>query len=81
MPANRHRRRATAAYARRQPAVPTGGRSPLGRAALAVGGLLLMALALFLLLAPTRTRGARGAMFALVFGIALVASAFLPGRR
>ncbi len=81
MPANRHRRRAAAARARRRS--PDSGRvlTAAGRIAITAAGLLLIALALFLLLAPRTTRNERGSMFALVIGVALVVSAWLPGRR
>jgi hypothetical protein len=81
MPANRHRRRAAGARARR--GHPAGRRpiTPLARMAFTGAGLGLIALALLLLLGTQHGRVPRGSLFAAVFGLALIGMGVLPGRR
>jgi hypothetical protein len=81
MPANRHRRRAAAARARRTQPGATGPRAAWQRIGLALAGLALIAVAAMIVLDLRGAHGMRSAAFAMIFGCLLLLAAFIPGRK
>jgi hypothetical protein len=78
MPANRRQRRAATARTRHAPTRQATSLPPLARAGLALAGMLLVVLAVFVIVTPRSIHVGRGFFFLLVVGVGLI---YLAMRR